>query len=95
MHHRRLVKADMVTTDHNRYLCELIQYQQVTRFAFLSSIMNSAVQLDSEVDEVFLNVTPLHRAESYIQKELNKLQTSVRLGVCLTHTFKATGICTV
>ncbi|XP_039648457.1 uncharacterized protein LOC120553807 isoform X2 [Perca fluviatilis] len=28
------------------------------------------------VDEVFLNVTPLHRAESYIQTELNKLQAS-------------------
>lgn len=33
------------------------------------------------MDEVFLNVTPLHRAETYIQKELNKLQTSVSLGV--------------
>jgi len=29
------------------------------------------------VNEVFLNVTPLHRAELYIQTELNKLQASV------------------
>ncbi|TMS02586.1 hypothetical protein E3U43_020566 [Larimichthys crocea] len=34
-------------------------------------------EMDSEVDEVFLNVTPLHRAERYIQTELNKLQNSV------------------
>ncbi|KAG8005470.1 hypothetical protein GBF38_001298, partial [Nibea albiflora] len=33
-------------------------------------------QMDGEVDEVFLNVTPLHRAEHYIQTELNKLQKS-------------------
>lgn len=34
--------------------------------------------MDGAVDEVFLNVTPLHRAERYIQSELNKLQVSVR-----------------
>lgn len=34
--------------------------------------------MDGAVDEVFLNVTPLHRAGRYIQSELNKLQVSVR-----------------
>lgn len=38
------------------------------------------MQLDGAVDEVFLNVTPLHRVEQYIQQELNKLQMSVRHG---------------
>lgn len=34
--------------------------------------------MDGAVDEVFLNVTPLHRADRYIQSELSKLQASVR-----------------
>lgn len=34
-------------------------------------------QMDGAVDEVFLNVTPLHRIEPYVQRELNKLQLSV------------------
>jgi len=34
--------------------------------------------MDSAVDELFLNVTPLYRAERYIQSELEKLQASVR-----------------
>lgn len=34
-------------------------------------------QMDGAVDEVFLNVTPLHRTEPDIQRELNKLQLSV------------------
>ncbi|CAG12383.1 unnamed protein product [Tetraodon nigroviridis] len=33
-------------------------------------------QMDGAVDEVFLNVTPLHRIEPYVQRELNKLQLS-------------------
>ncbi|TWW64915.1 hypothetical protein D4764_22G0005620 [Takifugu flavidus] len=33
-------------------------------------------QMDGAVDELFLNVTPLHRADPYIQRELNKLQLS-------------------
>lgn len=36
------------------------------------------MQMDSAVDELFLNVTPLHKADHYIQHELNKLQGSVR-----------------
>uniref|UniRef100_A0A3Q3CIF4 Uncharacterized LOC102300264 n=1 Tax=Haplochromis burtoni TaxID=8153 RepID=A0A3Q3CIF4_HAPBU len=32
--------------------------------------------MDFAVDELFLNVTPLHKAAADIQKELNKLQTS-------------------
>ena len=43
-------------------------------------VLSRAVQLDGAVDEVFLNVTPLHKAEPYIQRELKKLQTSVRHG---------------
>lgn len=35
------------------------------------------VQMDGAVDELFLNVTPLHRADPYIQRELSKLQLSV------------------
>lgn len=34
-------------------------------------------QMDDAVDELFLNVTPLHRSQPYIQRELNKLQLSV------------------
>lgn len=34
-------------------------------------------QMDGAVDEVFVNATPLHRIEPYIQRELNKLQLSV------------------
>lgn len=41
-------------------------------------ISHSVVQMDSAVDEVFLNVTPLHKADHDIQRELNKLQASVR-----------------
>lgn len=33
--------------------------------------------MDGAVDEVFLNVTPLHRREPYVQRELDKLQLSV------------------
>ncbi|KAM9704966.1 uncharacterized protein ACNS7B_001358 [Menidia menidia] len=33
-------------------------------------------QMDAAIDELFLNVTPLHRAEAYIQTELDKLQAS-------------------
>lgn len=33
--------------------------------------------MDFAVDELFLNVTPLHKAAADIQKELNKLQTLV------------------
>lgn len=36
------------------------------------------LQLDGAVDEVFVNVTPLHKADPFIQDELKKLQTSVR-----------------
>lgn len=45
---------------------------------FLCIVLYSVVQMDSAVEEVFLNVTPLHRAERDIQSELNKLQASVR-----------------
>lgn len=38
------------------------------------------LQLDGDVDEVFLNVTPLHKTEPFIQDELKTLQTSVRRG---------------
>lgn len=30
------------------------------------------------MDEVFVNVTPLHKTDPFIQDELKKLQTSVR-----------------
>lgn len=33
--------------------------------------------MDFAVDELFLKVTPLHKAAADIQKELNKLQMSV------------------
>ncbi|XP_062414268.1 uncharacterized protein LOC119210897 isoform X1 [Pungitius pungitius] len=45
-----------------------------------------ALQMDGAVDEVFRNVTPLHRAEPYIQSELNKLQASD--SCCGLRTFK-------
>lgn len=43
--------------------------------------------MNGAIDEVFLNVTPLHRAEPYIQSELNKLQASVRDAVSLLALF--------
>ncbi|XP_069575344.1 23 kDa integral membrane protein-like [Brachyistius frenatus] len=41
-----------------------------------SPLVRVQAQMDDAVDELFLNVTPLHRAERYVQRELNKLQTS-------------------
>lgn len=38
----------------------------------------AVLQMDSAVDELFLNVTPLYKTTSDIQMELNKLQASVR-----------------
>lgn len=32
------------------------------------------------MDEVFVNATPLHKTDRFIQDELKKLQTSVRRG---------------
>ncbi|XP_063316859.1 23 kDa integral membrane protein-like [Pelmatolapia mariae] len=41
-----------------------------------SPLVQVQAQMDFAVDELFLNVTPLHNAAADIQKELNKLQTS-------------------
>ncbi|XP_005742400.1 uncharacterized protein LOC102196377 [Pundamilia nyererei] len=41
-----------------------------------SPLVQVQAQMDFAVDELFLNVTPLHKAAADIQKELNKLQTS-------------------
>ncbi|XP_026218589.1 leukocyte surface antigen CD53-like [Anabas testudineus] len=54
----------------------LIFVEFVALMVVASPLVQVQAQLDSEVDKVFLNVTPLHRAEPYIQKELNKLQAS-------------------
>ncbi|TKS90462.1 Tetraspanin-6 [Collichthys lucidus] len=54
----------------------LIFVEFVAVMVVASPLVQVQAQMDSEVDEVFLNVTPLHRAERYIQTELNKLQNS-------------------
>lgn len=56
--------------------CTKTMQNDVTIALFCAAVVVDMVQLDSTVDEVFLNVTPLHRADVYIQKELNKLQAS-------------------
>ncbi|XP_074554874.1 uncharacterized protein LOC141810911 [Halichoeres trimaculatus] len=54
----------------------LIFVEFVATMIAASSLVFSQAEMDNEVDKVFLNVTPLHRTDAYIQKELNKLQTS-------------------
>ncbi|KAM7367368.1 hypothetical protein PAMP_015273 [Pampus punctatissimus] len=54
----------------------LIFVEFVALMVVASPLVQVQAQMDGAVDEVFLNVTPLHRAELYIQKELNKLQAS-------------------
>ncbi|XP_070710199.1 23 kDa integral membrane protein-like [Pempheris klunzingeri] len=54
----------------------LIFVEFVALMVVSSPLVQVEAQMDSAVDEVFLNVTPLHRAEPYIQTELNKLQAT-------------------
>lgn len=48
----------------------------VSLIVVASPLIQIQAELDSAVEEVFLNVTPLHKAEPYIKQELNKLQAS-------------------
>ncbi|KAJ4924543.1 hypothetical protein JOQ06_003498 [Pogonophryne albipinna] len=54
----------------------LIFVEFVALMIVASPLVQIQAQMDGAVDEVFLNVTPLYRTESYIQGELNKLQFS-------------------
>ncbi|XP_047431156.1 23 kDa integral membrane protein-like [Mugil cephalus] len=54
----------------------LIFVEFVALMVVASPLVRVQAQLDSAVDELFLNVTPLHKAEHYIQGELQKLQAS-------------------
>ncbi|XP_024858265.1 tetraspanin-10-like isoform X2 [Kryptolebias marmoratus] len=54
----------------------LIFVEFVALMIVASPLVQVQTQMDSSVEDVFLNVTPLHRAETYIQTELEKLQTS-------------------
>ncbi|KAL7371048.1 hypothetical protein ABVT39_017332 [Epinephelus coioides] len=54
----------------------LIFVEFVAMMVVASPLVQVQAQMDGAVDEVFLNVTPLHRAERYIQTELSKLQAS-------------------
>ncbi|XP_038565518.1 23 kDa integral membrane protein-like isoform X1 [Micropterus salmoides] len=54
----------------------LIFVEFVALMIVASPLVQVQAQMDSAVEEVFLNVTPLHRAERDIQSELNKLQAS-------------------
>ncbi|KAM9334441.1 uncharacterized protein ABDE67_020989 isoform 2-T2 [Symphorus nematophorus] len=54
----------------------LIFVEFVALMVVASPLVQVQAQMDDAVDEVFLNVTPLHRTEPYIQSELNKLQAS-------------------
>ncbi|XP_042258572.1 uncharacterized protein LOC121890409 [Thunnus maccoyii] len=54
----------------------LIFVEFVALMVVASPLVQVQAQMDSEVEEVFLNNTPLHRAELGIQEELIKLQNS-------------------
>ncbi|XP_056280968.1 23 kDa integral membrane protein-like isoform X2 [Pseudoliparis swirei] len=54
----------------------LIFVEFVALMVVAAPLVQVQAQMDGAVNEVFLNVTPLHRAELYIQTELNKLQAS-------------------
>ncbi|XP_072233937.1 uncharacterized protein [Leuresthes tenuis] len=54
----------------------LIFVEFVALTVVASPLVQVQAQMDSAVDELFLNVTPLYRAERYIQSELEKLQAS-------------------
>ncbi|XP_041832859.1 23 kDa integral membrane protein-like [Melanotaenia boesemani] len=54
----------------------MIFVEFVALMVVASPLVQVQAQIDSTVEDVFLNVTPLHRAEAYIQSELKKLQTS-------------------
>ncbi|XP_074481782.1 uncharacterized protein LOC141761976 isoform X1 [Sebastes fasciatus] len=54
----------------------LIFVEFVAVMVVASPLVQVQAQMDGAVNEVFLNVTPLHRAERYIQSELGKLQAS-------------------
>lgn len=41
-----------------------------------SPLMEIQAKMDHDVEEAFLNVTPLHKAETFIKQELSKLQAS-------------------
>ncbi|KAM4712354.1 uncharacterized protein FYW61_021262 [Anableps anableps] len=54
----------------------LIFVEFVALMIVASPLIHVEAQVNIAVDDIFLNVTPLHRAERYIQTELQKLQTS-------------------
>ncbi|XP_023257647.1 23 kDa integral membrane protein-like [Seriola lalandi dorsalis] len=54
----------------------LVFIEFVALMVVASPLVQVQTQMDGEVDEVFLNVTPLYRTDPYIQTELNKLQDS-------------------
>uniref|UniRef100_A0A3Q2CAK8 Uncharacterized LOC107090608 n=2 Tax=Cyprinodon variegatus TaxID=28743 RepID=A0A3Q2CAK8_CYPVA len=54
----------------------LIFVEFVALMVVASPLVHVEPQMNSAVDDIFLNVTPLHRAELYIQTELQKLQAS-------------------
>ncbi|XP_035003428.2 23 kDa integral membrane protein [Hippoglossus stenolepis] len=54
----------------------LILVEFVALMVVASPLVHVQAQMSGAVDEVFLNVTPLHRAERFIQSQLNKLQAS-------------------
>ncbi|XP_029969403.1 23 kDa integral membrane protein-like isoform X2 [Salarias fasciatus] len=54
----------------------LIFVEFVALMVVASPLVQVQAQMDGAVDELFLNVTPLHRADGGVQRELNKLQSS-------------------
>uniref|UniRef100_A0A1A8LM45 Tetraspanin n=1 Tax=Nothobranchius pienaari TaxID=704102 RepID=A0A1A8LM45_9TELE len=54
----------------------LIFVEFVALMVVASPLVQVQAEMDRMVDDIFLNTTPLHRADSYIQSELEKLQTS-------------------
>ncbi|KAK7896793.1 hypothetical protein WMY93_022118 [Mugilogobius chulae] len=64
------------------FSCFALQFSALTFVEFVALIVVASpliqiqAEMDSAVEEVFLNVTPLHKAETFIKQELNKLQTT-------------------
>lgn len=60
----------------------LLLFSALTFVEFVALIVAASpliaiqAKMDNEVEEVFWNVTPLHKAETYIKQELSKLQAS-------------------
>lgn len=54
----------------------LVLVEFVALMVVASPLLQVQAELDGAVDEVFLNATPLHKTDPFVQEQLNKLQVS-------------------